>query len=281
MRPAVLSMLLLAMLSLLPRGQDPAPRDGHGSLFSQSAAKLLEKEFADPGVSFLLMDAPTGKLAAARWPEMQEPIPLGSLVKPFAAVAYTDTHGLPYPVHVCHGEASGCWLPRGHGRIGITAAIGYSCNSYFRALTQDLRGEQVLPTARRFGIEAPSTTLSGPALLGIGNGWKISPVHIAGAYLELYRRRDQPGIAPLLEGMAQSARRGTGLRVGAALPHGAALVKTGTAPCTHTPRMPGDGFAVALLPADSPQIVLLVRVHGVPGSKAAATAGHMLQRITQ
>jgi hypothetical protein len=56
-------------------------------------------------------------------------------------------------------------------------------------------------------------------------------------------------------------------------------VKTGTAACSHSPRAPGDGFAVVLVPAANPQFLLMVRVHGVPGSQAAKTAGQMLRRI--
>jgi hypothetical protein len=36
---------------------------------------------------------------------------------------------------------------------------------------------------------------------------------------------------------------------------------------------------VALFPADDPRILLMVRVHGVPGAVAAKTAGQMLHRI--
>jgi hypothetical protein len=44
---------------------------------------------------------------------------------------------------------------------------------------------------------------------------------------------------------------------------------------------PGDGFAIAMLPADDPRILLMIRVHGVPGSSAAKTAGVMLRRIEE
>jgi cell division protein FtsI/penicillin-binding protein 2 len=67
--------------------------------------------------------------------------------------------------------------------------------------------------------------------------------------------------------------------VGRALPSRAALVKTGTAPCIHAKRAPGDGFAVAIWPADDPRVVLLLRVHSAPGAEAAATAGKILRRI--
>ena len=60
-----------------------------------------------------------------------------------------------------------------------------------------------------------------------------------------------------------------------------ALVKTGTAPCTHTPMLPVTDFVVALVPAQQPEILLMVRVHGVPGAKAAETAGRMLRRMEE
>jgi hypothetical protein len=63
------------------------------------------------------------------------------------------------------------------------------------------------------------------------------------------------------------------------MPSPAALVKTATAPCTHPRHAPGDGFAVAVWPADNPRILLLVRAHSKPGAGAAAIAGEMLRRM--
>jgi cell division protein FtsI/penicillin-binding protein 2 len=102
---------------------------------------------------------------------------------------------------------------------------------------------------------------------------------MARAYLELARTYDQAGVRQILDGMAQSAARGTGAEVDRALAFPDALVKTGTAMCTHATRAPGDGFAIVMVPADHPQILLMVRVHGVPGAMAAKTAGQMLSRI--
>jgi len=97
----------------------------------------------------------------------------------------------------------------------------------------------------------------------------------------LIRRRDQPGVRQVLAGMAQSASRGTGAEVDRALEYPDALVKTGTAPCTHSKRAPGDGFVIAMVPAGEPQILLMVRVHGVPGAQAAKIAGQMLRQIEE
>jgi hypothetical protein len=138
-----------------------------------------------------------------------------------------------------------------------------------------------VPAATEYGLDLPTSELSGPDLIGVGNLWLISPLHMAQAYLELSRRREQPGEREVVAGMAQSARQGTGLEIDRALRHSAALVKTGTAACTHAMHAPGDGFVVALVPADQPELLLMVRVHGVPGAKASVMAGKMLGRLEE
>lgn len=257
------------------------PASAPKSLFVQSAIQVLDHEFRDSRVSYLLFDARTETLLSSRWEDASRPIPLGSLVKPFTALAYAAAHDFQYPTHVCKGEASGCWQVHPHGELDIVSAIAVSCNSYFRALAANLQGEQLLPTTNRFGLESPAKELTGADLMGLGDQWRISPLHMARAYLELYRRRDQPGVRELLNGMAQSAQRGTGASVGRALKPTDALVKTGTAPCTHVHPAPADGFVVALVPANQPEILLMIRVHGVAGAKAAVTAGRMLSRMEE
>jgi cell division protein FtsI/penicillin-binding protein 2 len=285
---AIRSITLLAgalLLALLPSSGRAAPtapdrsKQAEASLFAQSAAETLNRDFPSLDISFLLLDARTGRVLTSRWERMDSPIPLGSLVKPFTALAYGEQHDFHYPSHICRGTATGCWRPRGHGDIGLASAIAYSCNSYFGMLTATLAAPDVAPIAARFGIEPPDRDARGTALAGIGSGWRISPLRMARAYLELIRRREQPGVREILAGMAQSAQHGTGAAVDRALPFPDALVKTGTAPCTHSPRAPGDGFAVVLSPADQPQMLLMVRVHGVPGAQAASVAGQMLRRI--
>jgi cell division protein FtsI/penicillin-binding protein 2 len=251
------------------------------SLFSQSAVLVLEREFPSSDISYLLFDARNGTLLSSRWDDPSKPIPLGSLVKPFTALAYGETHENQFPTHVCRGEASGCWQVRPHGKLDLVSAIAVSCNSYFRALAEDLTGEQLIPIAKRFGLDPPDPALSGPALMGLGDRWRIAPIKMARGYLELYRRRDQPVVREVLAGMAQSARSGTGKGVGDALKNVDALVKTGTAPCTHTHAAPGDGFVVAMVPANQPELLLLVRVHSVPGATASLTAGRMLHRLEE
>jgi cell division protein FtsI/penicillin-binding protein 2 len=281
-----LALLLIgSLLALSPSSGGagtPAP-DGASpprtSLFAQSAGEILNRDFPNGAISFLLLDAQTGRVLASRWDNPEAPIPLGSLVKPFTALAYGEHHAFRYPAHTCRGTATGCWLPRGHGDVDLSSAIAYSCNSYFRMLTAKMNAADVSPTATSVGLEPPAPGITGPALAGLGNRWLISPLGMAHAYLELARRRDQAGVREILTGMAQSAEQGTGSEVNRALAFSDALVKTGTAQCTHSRRAPGDGFTIVLAPSDDPRILLMVRVHGVPGAQAAKTAGQMLSHI--
>jgi cell division protein FtsI/penicillin-binding protein 2 len=258
-----------------------APQAGRESLFLQSAAGILERDYSDADTSYLLLDVNSGALLASRWQEYDKPIPLGSLVKPFTALAYADAHAYRYPVYECKGKTSGCWQPVPHGKLDITAAISVSCNAYFRQMAQAVSLEQVDPVAQSFGLELPDAASTSPNLIGLGEGWRISPIHMAQAYVELFHRKNQPGVGPILEGMRLSAQRGTGAGVDREMKHATALVKTGTASCTHSPKSSTDGFVVVLVPADQPEIVLLMRVHGGVGAQAAQIAGQALGKMEE
>jgi cell division protein FtsI/penicillin-binding protein 2 len=251
------------------------------SLFAQSAAEALDRDVRDSNVSFLLLDAHTGQLLTSRWDHPDRPIPLGSLAKPFAAIAYGERHQFQYPMYTCRGSVSGCWRPGGHGEMDLTSAIAFSCNSYFRLLTSELNAADLFPTATHFGLDPPGADVTAAELAGLGPRWRISPMHMAQAYLELVRNREHPAIEQIVEGMERSALHGTGAEVDRALPSKRALVKTGTAACTHSQPAPGDGFAIVLVPADEPRLLLMVRVHGAPGSIAAKAAGRMLRLIKE
>jgi len=277
----VLGLVLLTPVDSRSRSDPAHVTAAPTSLFAQSAAQALSHDFADSNVSFLLLDVRSGQLLTWRWDKANMPIPLGSLAKPFAALAYGEQHAFRYPTHTCRGSETGCWRPGGHGDVDLTSAIAFSCNSYFRFLTAKLTAADVSPTASQFGLDLPDHDTHGVELAGLGPRWQISPLRMAHAYLELVRGRQHPGVSQILAGMEQSAAHGTGSEVDRALRTEKALVKTGTAICTHSRPAPGDGFAIALLPAEDPRVLLMVRVHGVPGSIAARTAGQMLRRIEE
>jgi cell division protein FtsI/penicillin-binding protein 2 len=204
---------------------------------------------------------------------------VGSLVKPFLALAYGQKHNFRYPDYFCRGAADGCWFSRGHGKVDIRTAIAYSCNAYFLNLASSLKAEDVDLMAQRYGLAIGKAPLGPAEMIGLGGAWRMEPQELLHAYLLLTAVPQPTGAAELLRGMALCANVGTAEAVGRNLRGLAALAKTGTAPCVHEPRAPGDGYVVMLYPADQPRLALLVRVHGVPGAHAAEIGGHMLNSV--
>jgi len=238
---------------------------GAASLPEQSAAIALDRAFPDPNVSYLLTDCATACEICSRWTRPMNPLPVGSLVKPFTALAYGQTHGFRYPSFTCSGAR--CWFLQGHGRMEISTAIAHSCNAYFLELAGDVASESLSSVLQRFGLSAPNAGAEPGTLIGLGGAWRISPFAIARAYSELIARSLDPGVRELLAGMALSGQLGTGRGVGPG-----AYVKTGTAG--------GDGYVIALFPTDAPRFNLLVRVCGVPGAKAAWVCGKMRRYVS-
>ncbi len=203
-------------------------------------------------LTFLRLDVETGQITAKQWDDAK-PVEVGSLAKPFVALAYAQSHDFRYPLVTCKR----CWLPRGHGEVDIVEAIAQSCNTYFDALRAQLKAGELDRVANRFGLSSADVA---------------TPERILRAYVELWKRAPEPGIAPILDGMRASAKSGTAKGV-----RRDALAKTGTGPCSHTPKAPGDGFAVVLYPASQPRTAVLVRLHSRPGAHAAIEAGLLLQ----
>jgi cell division protein FtsI/penicillin-binding protein 2 len=276
-RSCVLLALCAAQVVQVASRERVADSTVRATLYSQAFIHALDREVAATGDSYLWLDASSGSMLASHWPDSDTPIGLGSLVKPFAALAYAGTHNFVYPVFSCHGHASGCWQQRPHGTLDIVSAISLSCNSYFQNLAREVDPAQLLSVAQTFGLPPPGNNFSASSLVGLGDRWKISPLQMARAYAELYRRRDQQGVFELLSGMNLSAQRGTGAGVGRESQSSEVFVKTGTAPCTHGQHDAIDGFVMVLLPSHDAPTVLLVRVHGVAGAEAAETAGRALR----
>ncbi len=241
-----------------------APLGAAASLPEQSAGIALDRAFPDPNVSYLLTDCATAHEICSRWTRFLAPVPVGSLVKPFTALAFGETRGFRYPVFTCSGAH--CWLAQGHGRLEISSAIAHSCNAYFLELARDVSPQALQSVVQRFGLNAPDPGFEAATLIGLGTAWRNSPFAMARAYSELIARSADPGVRELLAGMALSAQSGTGRGVGPG-----AYVKTGTA--GH------EGYVIALYPSDAPRFNLLVRVHGVPGAQAAWVCGKMRRYV--
>jgi len=96
---------------------------GAASLYDQAVVTLLHERFRRDDVSYILIETSGGRIVDQQWPDASRPIAMGSLVKPFTTLAYGKSHGYRYPEFVCRGSESGCWLPSGHGKVGIVEAI--------------------------------------------------------------------------------------------------------------------------------------------------------------
>jgi hypothetical protein len=226
--------------------------------------------------AYILVDAATGRTLDSRWEDLDRPLPVGSLIKPFTALAYADTHRFTYPTFACRGTRDGCWLAAGHGRVGIIPAISESCNAYFRQIAQQTSPEALASRLQWFGVRTIDAMPTRAAMVGFGDALKLAPAAVIRGYVELVSRAAQPGIPPILDGMLASARTGTGRGVGVAIRGSDALVKTGTAPCSHPRRATADGYTIVLYPAERARVVLLVQAHGRTGADTAVIAGELL-----
>lgn len=247
-------------------------------LFSQTASAGLEQQFARTELSWYLLDN-SGRVLSAHWDSPDTPVAPGSLVKPFLALVYGEQHRFVYPHVVCAGTKDRCWLPRGHGSLDLEHAIGYSCNAYFLALANGLDRNRAVTTFQQFGLNGPPLDAPPQALIGLGDQWKETPLTLAHAYLSLMETAQQHEL--IVEGMRLAASAGTAQSVNRALGNNAAIAKTGTAVCSHHPRVAADGFALVLFPSAQPRLLLLVRMHGATGAQTAAVAGEMFHAIGQ
>ncbi len=242
------------------------------TLYDQAVVRLLHERFENSRVSYLLLDAASGRVVDSNWSGADAPVPAGSLVKPFTALAYGRVHGFRFPEHICRGSSDGCWLPGGHGRVDIVRALANSCNAYFDALAAHVPFADMAAVAQRFSLAPPPEEAPPAAYVGRAGLWKLEPLEIARAYAALASNAEAEIV---LQGLAECARSGTGRAVHEG------LAKTGTAPCIHEPKAPGDGYVIAMDRGGAAPRVLLVRVHGVPGAVAATTAAEIMRIVHQ
>jgi hypothetical protein len=231
-----------------------------------SIARVSDRELPG-GIEYLLARASDASILARRWTHAGTPAPPGSVVKPFLTLAYGEEHTFRYPEFECQG----CWLPRGHGRIGIVSAIADSCNSYFLQLASATPLDAVERVAARYGLEPPPDS-SPDTLIGRYGRWRCAPVSVVRAFSELLNRQQDGGVSMVLAGMRLAARSGTASGCGAK-----AAAKTGTAPCSHVMEAPGDGLVAVLFPGVEPEFVLFARAHGTTGAETARMCGRFLR----
>jgi cell division protein FtsI/penicillin-binding protein 2 len=301
--------LLIALLTLSGR---PALQET--DLYAQATAAMLDRDFPSHDVDYLLLDVRTRQVIAVRWPRAETPVPVGSLLKPFVALAFAELHsGVRslnakkedlFPAIICHGKRDGCWRSGGHGSMRLELALAQSCNAYFLALARAVtasdtgskdRSQTGEDSLRRltqtYGLPAPprmeQQTKTPAMLIGVTPEWRVQPVVLARAYAELAINPPDSTTTRLLAGMKMAALPG-GTAARAGVHPGGILAKTGTAPCVPLSRAVGDrcrangdGLLVLMFPADTPKTLLLVRRRGTTGAMAAEVAGQMLTHIEQ
>jgi hypothetical protein len=242
------------------------------TLYSQSLQTALTRQ--NPHTEFLLYDLRTKAGLANTFPDPNHPIPPGSLVKPFLALAYATTHP-DFPTITCHGHSDLCWST-GHGSLTLPDALAQSCNAYFLALARTLD-----PTHIPY-LPPPPPNPTPETLIGLTSKWLISPADLIHAYAALLAAPPSPTRAAILNGLARSATHGTASPLGA-IP-GGVLAKTGTAPCRSSGPDPpckatGDGLILTAVPAAKPTLLLLVRQRATTGAGTAPAAARILTQL--
>jgi cell division protein FtsI/penicillin-binding protein 2 len=206
------------------------------------------------------------------WPHQErEAASFGSLLKPFLAIAYGQTHA-SYPTVECRGAASGCWAQRGHGRQTLLPALANSCNSYFLALSREVDRAALRGVCLEYGLAEPPNESTEFDFIGLGAGWTQAPAAVLEAFHRLVQTRSNRVVKLVLGGMRLCAQRGTAKEARLDC-----FAKTGTAPCRHHPAAQGDGYAMLIFPVDTPRMILLAMQHETTGAHTAALAGELLR----
>jgi cell division protein FtsI/penicillin-binding protein 2 len=266
-----------------------APPDLFGQATATMLNRMLDRSFPSKRIEYLLLDVRTRRTIAEHWPDARTPIPVGSLLKPFVAMAFAGSHAGRFPVVHCSGKSDRCWKTGGHGSLGLERALAESCNAYFLALAREVPASEMNRVSAAYGLPAPpglgaSSGGEGWAgmLIGVTPEWRVAPGDLAEAYARLATQaKDRDAsLERVLTGMKMAAKAGgTASKVGSESKPGGVLAKTGTAPCVHDCVATGDGLVVALAPAEEPRMLLLVRERGTTGAETAIVAGQMLASL--
>jgi cell division protein FtsI/penicillin-binding protein 2 len=229
---------------------------------------------AGPATESCAVDLLTGRWRV-HWLS-ETPLAPGSLMK-ILLLAGARQQDVPRDF-VCSPN-SNCWLPSGHGRVEPVNALSLSCNAFFRALAERTAATSFNATLERYQLPTMAKDVSDDAKFGLTRDYRVSPKAFLQALVQATTDRSLPNAALLQSGLRQAAQFGTAKRLGELLSDQSLLAKTGTGACLHSRPTNQDGVCFAMTPADRPTCAVLVRAHGVSGSKAAAMAAPVLRRV--
>jgi hypothetical protein len=203
-------------------------------------------------------------------PGSERPLPVGSLAKPFVAKAWAQSHrGAATPRFSCTAT-SGCWLPSGHGVLGLSEAVVASCNAYFRALAAATPESTLGSVLRDEGFLVPSP-LSSDTAIGTDGVLAIRPGALLRAYLRLTRdpwAEGEGARAELLLGLRENALRGTARGLG----RYGLWAKTGTVPAIDGRPLRTSGLTVAVDDAGGAALGVLPDGTGRDAARALGAA---------
>jgi cell division protein FtsI/penicillin-binding protein 2 len=291
-------------------------------LLQTTFARRMARISAGRDISILVLDLATGKRIATLNAGCfyGPPRPIGSLIKPFTAVAFLHEGEQP-PQVACPPTMPGasqiedCWYHPGHGMLGLKEALALSCNHYFYRLALSIPWDRFQSTIRTLNLTDDSASIISAAvgeeahlefMMGRNGRIRIRPINLALAYASLFNggnlfavtaEGNEPEFlgtplvgwnpAPVLEGMLSSAEHGTG-RLAAVKPH-RIYTKTGTTvsdltqsnSATHTNNLT-EGWCVAVIMDLQTPLLFLTRINpGKGASDAASLAGEAIRTYLQ
>lgn len=276
-----------------------------GSL-SRELKSFSEKE----GVAFSLYDFRKHRLVASCGVDaLERPQPMGSILKPFVALAAwasgpdagpssdrgerpgedlerRDVVCLPSEKSVPVSEA--CWNRRGHGPVTFSHSLALSCNFFFASLAEGMDEGAWSNTFRLFHLEAPvfkdalSPERKRALAIGSDPDFLVTPSRLFFAYLALFGENLPSGTATngipasrlkkIREALALTQQIGTVKnQKHFQVP---ASVKTGTSFAMEMEDGEIDpvrtcGWAFAALPRDKPRLAILLRKNHSTGAAGA------------
>ncbi len=227
-----------------------------------------------------VLDLTSGAWLAKPAPGVDRPYPAGSLFKIATACAALRHGARADSTHLCDGR--GCWLPGGHGRLDLAAALACSCSAYFSALAGHLDSADVCAQARRLGFITPARLTRPAAFAGDDPSLTLTPTAAVRlmTFIATGQGLGEVGLPDadrriVRAALVQAAQRGTSAELLRHLPSAAG--KTGTALTRHGALL---GWCVGFTPAGAPRYVFAVLVPGLSARRGAVpVAGNLLQAL--
>jgi cell division protein FtsI/penicillin-binding protein 2 len=297
----------------------PAPAE---DILQTTFAQRMAHITAGRDGSILVLDLATGKRIAAvnAGCLYRSPRPIGSLIKPFTALAFLG-EGEQSPHISCPPTMPGasgiddCWYHPGHGMLGLKEALALSCNHFFYRLASSIPWDRFRNTLRALNLSDGSESIIAATadevarlecMMGRNGRIRIRPINLALAYASLFNggklyavtaEGNEPeflgtplvgwNTTPILEGMLASAEHGTG-RLAAVKSH-RLYTKTGTTVSNLNPPKSGaytinltEGWCVAIAMDLQTPFLVMTRINpGKGASDAASLAGEAIRTYLQ